>query len=172
MQDISYYTLGDVLDMAEFARRGRKRGARDKKPRKRRALMAGGALAAAGVAGGSYRYGMAGYRGILGNQAMANKKGLSRMFGPKAVGTGEAFRRGATGQAVSDAGTVRNSATAMGRGINARSRKAVGTINNSARSVGGMLKGRKGLALAGAGAIAATAAGGIYGVARSRRRRR
>ena len=79
--------------------------------------------------------------------------------------------RGASTQMGSDLAAVKMGMTKGARGINARSRQAVGTINNSARSVGGLLKGRKGLALAGAGAIAATAAGGIYGVARSRRRR-
>lgn len=171
MEDISYFTMGDVSDTAEFAR-GRKRGSRDKKPRKRRMMIAGGIAGGAGGLGGAYgaRIGMAGRAGMRANSAIASRTGLSRMFGPKATTSGKAFRTAARGQMGSDLAAVKMGATKGARGINVRSRKAVGILSNSARSAGGMLKGRKGLALAGAGAIA-TGAGGLYAVARSRRRR-
>lgn len=157
--DISYYSIGDVLNVAEF-RRGRRRGSRDKKPRRRRTgLMVGGGLAAAGTVGYGGRLGMAGYRGVQAN------RGMYRSY---QTGTQSALR-GMQAAVVSDAGAISRNAASMGRGINARTRKAVGTVSNSVKGMAATPRGRAGLALAGAAAIGAGGAG-IYGMARRRRR--
>lgn len=103
--DLSKYTMAGALGIAEF-----KRG-KDKKPRKRRRMIAGG-VAGAGVLGAAGRYGMAGVNAVRADRnAGTDWRGRS-----KSVGTRKAFGAGAGGALAAD----RDRATALtGRARNA-----------------------------------------------------
>lgn len=113
--DLSKYTMAGVLGIAEF-----KRG-KDKKPRKRRGMIAGG-VAGAGVLGAAGRYGMAGVNSVRADRnAGTNWRGQS-----KSVGGRKAFGAGAGGALAAD----RDRAVAAGQ----RARSAVSGAAGRARS--------------------------------------
>ena len=179
--DLSKYTMAGVLGIAEFAR------GKDKKPRKRRRMIAGGAALAAGL-GAAGRYGMAGARemratqgGLRAGLQGANRAGQGDLWRVGALGAGAKSRAGAAvGRVRAAAGRTAIAANAGALGARSElGRKAAGGLGkNPGRlrmAAAGAMGGAKGALSTkggklGAGLAAAGLVGG--GVAAGLRRRR
>ena len=171
--DLSKYTMAGVLGIAEFAR------GKDKKPRKRRRMIAGGAALAAGL-GAAGRYGMAGARemratqgGLRAGLRGANRAGQGDLWRVGALGAGAKSRAGAAvGRVRAAAGRTAIAANAGALGARSGLGKNPGRLRMAAAGAMGGAKGAlstKGGKL-GAGLAAAGLVGG--GVAAGLRRRR
>lgn len=167
--NLSYYTMGDVLGIAEFAR---PKGAKDKKPRKRRGAMIAGGAAAAGGLTAAGRYGTAavgemrrtqgglraGARGA--NQAL--RRDVGRVKGAAKRGyrdarsmyrnTANATRQGFRG------GAQEASKTVMSGGVQGKVRKGAAGLKGAAKGALSTRGGKLGLAAAGVGAAGTGAA--------------
>ena len=135
---MSYYTMGDVLGLAEFGR------GKDKQKRKRRGGMVAAGVGGTGVVAAGGRYGTAAVQGARGNMAAntaaANRKGFARLFGAKSTGVSNvgAARAGAGGALASDLARAKR----FGGSVAGRARSAGGAVAGRARSAGGAVAGR------------------------------